>query len=389
MLNSIFQREDVIKTISEIITIDEFNPKNIPNRINEEAIVKEEYSIYMFLDALYKYAIIIEDEDLFPKYLERLKMIFRKLNTHNEIKNGITKLIIKVCGYKFGIEDYDSIENKKTIIRFIYEKYIVNGYLFHSFPHTFKDSVLTNGLNSNGYYRSLDEVKKINEILEKYNINNTFSKNLEDKESLYITDSFFMTCFYANNSPLYMQELCENIYIGKSKKFKKDSYVKKNYTECIDNINMVLTNKEATMEEKELIINFFDKEWKELKLRESLPTIALIKRSVLAKDEIENFQDLLRNIEEESLFIIISKILNVRYNEEEYVGVIDSKDINVSEIPRISDFYKNNKIEIIDEDKKPDIPKDFNEYGSATILALLGALLIALGVVLMFIMMGK
>ena len=119
MIDSIFNNKEVLDLLSRVVTYQQIKEKEIPNTINQELITNKEYCIYMVLDAVYKYAVIIDDPTLLSNYLEKLELIIKKMTTHNEISNGIVKLLIKTVGHKFGISDYENIENKKIISRYI------------------------------------------------------------------------------------------------------------------------------------------------------------------------------------------------------------------------------------------------------------------------------
>ena len=75
MFYKIFKREDITQFIKTVLSEDIYINKDIPNMISEEKISKIEYPIYIFIDAIIKYFIIIDDERLFDNYLEQLKCV--------------------------------------------------------------------------------------------------------------------------------------------------------------------------------------------------------------------------------------------------------------------------------------------------------------------------
>ena len=398
MLKNILTSNSVKAFFDEIITGDKYNNKIIPNRICSEKIDSKEYCLYTALDAIIKYHIIINDKELFEKYLSLLKSLLKKVKTHNEIKTGINKILVKTCASKLKINDLDKEENKKEIISYIYDKYIVNGYFYHSFPSIFKDYVSKNGLDSMNYYHALNELKVIDKILIKYNLPNVFSKPLDKKGCLAITDSFFMASFYATNSPIYLKELCTNTLNKITKKYKMDAYLLNDYKQCRENIEYVIKKKEMTSKEKKIILNFFDKEWKDLNINNSYPVVALIKRKTLNKNSLYNYNNIISKLDSCDIYQTAAKILDIKFNEEEINGKIDSNEIMLLDLPNLKKYYEvtEKSIEIEIEAEKEISSKNVNyesdfldEYGSSTILALFGVLFITLGVVVTMIMIGK
>ena len=393
MLENILTRNDVKSFFDEVITNESLKNKIIPNRINTQAINQKEYLLYIGIDAIVKYAIIINDEKLFEKYLEKLMRLFKKVDAHNEIKLGISKLIVKTLCFKLKITDLEDNHNKKIIINYIYNNYVVNGYFYHSFPSCFINEVKEKGLDPINYYHSLEEIKNINRILEKYKIYNTFSKELENKENISITDSIFMASFYAYNSPLYLRDLCTNAFKGSNKKYIRDAYFFKDYKICKNNLETLIRKNEMNQKEKQIIMNFFDKEWKDLKIGDSYPAIAFIKRRDINKNNLSNYDDILSNLLNVDIYTSVSKILSTRFNEEKIFETVDANLISFQKLPDIKNCYKKREINIeykdvekVEETTNIDI---VDEYGKATFIALFGVLLITLGVTITIIMLGK
>ena len=384
MFYKIFKREDITQFIKTILSEDIYINKDIPNMISEEKISKIEYPIYIFIDAIIKYFIIIDDERLFDNYLEQLKQIIKKVENHNDIQMGIIKLLIKYAAHKNNIENIDNVENKKKLVEYFYNKYITEGYFYHSFPSVYKDSVLKTGLDPSNYYKSLDELKEIDEILNKYKVDNLFSKGLDKIPYIAVTDSFFMAYFYASSSPLYLKELSVDIS-DNNKKNNGYAYLLKDYNECIKNINLFIKRKEVKESDKEKIFKFLETEWANLDINNSTLTVAVIKRKDIGKNNLPNYQNILNDVDTNDIYTSVKKILETRYNEEEIVNKIPADKITVLELPNIKNFYKKKE----DEKIKSNIEINNNEVGSATIVALLGVLLITLGVTITIIMLGK
>lgn len=379
-----YLKQDIVKTLFKKITTDEkFIHKDIPNRINEEKINQKEYALYVFLDAIIKYAILVDDIDLFDKFLDQLERILRKVEVHNEIKSGVTKLLIKNVANKLSINNIENKENKKEIIQYFYHKYIVNGYYYYPFPSIYLNQIQQNGIMIEQASNLGQQLEKINKILIKYNINDVFSRGVNQEQNPQITDSFFMACFYATNCPLYLQEICINLTRGTNpnKKFNKEAYFSKDYNECIHNIEFILKKKGVSIKERQIIKAYFEQEWNRLSISDAYPVIALIKRKDLEDNYLYDIQTILSESNHVDLYTSISKILEPHHNQKELKHHI--KPSEIEQIPNIKDYLNQ-------ESKEEKLQSSsLNETGNATIVALVGVLLITLGVVGMLIMLGR
>ena len=105
MFLDILKREDVHDFLLEI-TIDEtrFSKKEIPYMICEEKISVTEYNLFTLLDALFKYSIIIDDLTYFDEFLKDVHKILKKVQNHNDVQIGISRVLINACKKKLGIK---------------------------------------------------------------------------------------------------------------------------------------------------------------------------------------------------------------------------------------------------------------------------------------------
>lgn len=382
MLQKILDREDVKSFLAEVITQVKFNDKEIPNTICEEKISKEQYSLYVVIDAIIKYYIIIGDNQ-FDLYFEQLKRVMKKLQTHHDIVVAVNRLLIKAVKNKLEIKE-ETEQNKKKIIQYFYEKYIKEGYLYHSFSSYFYEEGKV--LDKNNYYYKYEEMKEIDHILSKYKIEGAFSKNFDTEDArISFTDSAFMATFYSYHCPLFLYELCVKFIRKNSKKeIDINSFFWREYHTCLNNLDSFLKKKDIPLNDKNKILNFFKKEWKELNVSSSDSIIALIKRRDLHKDNLEEYHELLNS--KDSLEDIVNRILDIRLNDHQINDSI--KPEFYLQLPNINDIL-NKESEEVDISKENDHFDLENSYGNATIVALFGVLLIALGVTITIIMIGR
>lgn len=381
MFYDLFKRENVVKFFKDISLGEIYKDKEIPSTINNEVIDTNYYSILMGLDAIIKYVIIVEDMYCFDEYLKEVQLLLRKVKDHNDIKIGITKLLINYSKLRLGIKDTSIQENKEEIIRYIYKKYIIEGYFFYAFPSIFINDVLTEGLKVDGYNYELDSLKEVQEVFNKYKKNQVFSKNLEKSSYLTVTDSVFMGCFYAYNSPNFLREFSTGLD-DKTGKYNLDSLFMKNYNLSRRNLNNYIKKTDMFSPDSKKIVSIFDKEWNLFNIKESFPVMALIKRSDLDDNYLSDITEIIDRSKEESLESCVSKILNVRYNKKVVYKDILKSSVNVVYLPKLEELG----IKVEESNIKED--EELNEYGNTSILALVGVLLIMFGILVSLVMIG-
>ena len=140
MLDSYLSRNDVISFVKEIRTSDRYFRK-LSTLVVHDLYTSYEEALYIFYDALLKYKIVIDDIYLFPEYLEQVEKLYRKLDNYNDIRFGINKLICRMLSIKLEIKNINDKDNRDLIIKYIYDKYIINGYFIHGFSSTYVDEI--------------------------------------------------------------------------------------------------------------------------------------------------------------------------------------------------------------------------------------------------------
>ena len=127
-----------------------------------------QYSMLIIIDFLIKYQIIIEDNKFFSYMYDQLRMITFQYQTHQELVISLHKLLGNLVKIKLQLKDMISKENKKEILQYIYSRYIVHGYCFHSFPAKYKKQIEENGIDPKMYEYPKEQMKKISYIFSNH-----------------------------------------------------------------------------------------------------------------------------------------------------------------------------------------------------------------------------
>ena len=405
MLDTIFKKDSVKKFFNDLVNGIVYKKKDIPYTISDEKMDVTYYAILMGLDAIIKYEIIIEKEDFFDSYLQEVQLLLRKVDNHNELKTGINKLIVNYCQKLLNLKNITTYENKEIILKHVYNKYIVNGYFYHSFPSIFLDEVNNNGLAVSNYNYEINSVKEVNKIFEKYNIKNVFSKDLNaESPFLTLTDSPFMASYYAYHCPYFLNELAVDL-LPKDNNYEIDAFFLKDYKKCRKNLSFYLRKSDILLNDNLKILEFFDKEWNLFKVENLKPVVCFIKRSAVENNSLNNFNQIMDNIDNDDLIVSVNKVLETRFNEKVINKDISRQSFEIISLPTLkefaftikeeefieTDFKLKEEKEILNESNNNDLVRYdlINEYGNSTIVALIGVLLITIGVTVMIIMLGR
>ena len=167
MPNEIFKRADVLAILHKTLEDEKSLYKVSVFSPNGEKYGYNQYSLMIVMDFLIKYNIIIKDLVNFPYCIEELRKITSCYSDHKELVIWCNSLLGELIRVKLKLTDKTSYENKRKILVYLYEEYIVNGYMFHSFPSTFKALVEEKGLDPKDYIYPVFYMKKLYYIFKR------------------------------------------------------------------------------------------------------------------------------------------------------------------------------------------------------------------------------
>ena len=388
MLEEFIRREDVSKLLVDICNSARYYDKKSTNSMGYQMYFGVEQILFLFYDALFKYKIIIDDMSYFGDFFEQIDKLIRKIDNFYDISNGINRIIGRICAFKLGIKDVDDEESTEEVVRYIYDKYMVNGYYIHGFASHFSGRVFENGFPIDQYNNLYDKFKKVQKILNDKNHGNLLDKDF-DKKKVEFTDSLLHGCYYSVNAPMFLSNLvCRNGFIKKQEYI--DDYAKNDYNACLKNLYKVINGLELNESEKNIFVDSFKSELKLIDKSNSNISLMLIPRDIF-KDYLMDIDAFLNNNKELGFADTICKLFSIRSN------IVVTDDIMKRHIKIINlDGYK----KFVKEDKKENIKTELertfitsddefafsNTYGKVSMLLLVGAMLITMGVILTMLM---
>ena len=230
---------------------------------NGEKYGYNQYSLMIIMDFLIKYSIVIKDTKNLSYCMEELKKMVYSYNDHKELVLWSNELLGELIRLKLNLIDKTSNENKRKILSYLYEKYIVNGYMFHSFPSAFKELVEENGIDAKDYSYPVFYMKKLYYIFKNHKYDEMIPEYLLGGiNSISITDSPAMAYYYAFRSPQYFCNLvATSKYYKDNASYDYEAYYRKDMESCRNNLLFLAKHLNMTDKEEETVITSFEKQF--------------------------------------------------------------------------------------------------------------------------------
>ena len=388
MLEEIIRREDVSKLLVDICNSARYYDKKSSNSMGYQMYFGVEQILFLFYDALFKYKIIIDDMSYFNDFFEQVDKLIRKIDNFYDISNGLNRIIGRICAFKLGVKDVEDCESKEEVIRYIYDKYMVNGYYIHGFASHYYGNILEEGFFVEEYKNVYDKFLKVQEILNKKNHSKILEKDFSEKK-VEFTDSFLLGCYYSVNAPLFFSKMiCGNEFIKKQEHV--DDYAKGDYDACLRNLFKIINGLGLSESEKNVFVDAFKSEWKLIDKSHSNISLMLIPRD-LFRDSLLDIEKFISDNIDSSFADTICKLLGYKS------GIVVRDDIRKRHITLVNlDGYKKFVKEEKKDTLKDELERSFvtsddefaltNTYGKVSVLLVLGTLLITVGVILTMLM---
>lgn len=386
MLDKYLEREDISNLINEIKRSPKYGEKN--ENVYSDTIGNE-LALYTFYDALLKYKIILDDEDLLDTFVEQLDKIYKKIDNYNQVMLGVNKLICFMVSKHLNISDLKDEFQKEQIIKYIYNKYIVNGYYVHGFSSVYADTIKENGFVSEIYENNYSKMIEIREIFKKYNLDNILDKDFSSNQT-YFTDDFIMGCHYSDYAPGYFSSFLLGKILGDS--VREDSYLKLDYDTCTNNLKRFMSNHSFSDDDREEVLNIVSNEWNFVNKEDKKISLLMVKRGLIddSNTSLSDFID-----DKSDVYDVVDRLLSAKNTKVGFNDVIDSNNLI---IVSLENYYSNNDncndYQIVIEKDSLPLKNDklirnrelLNTYGKVYIFLIIGSIFITLGVIITIIM---
>ncbi len=338
MINNIYKRQDLIKLLHKVISNKELTNKQTYLSYSDINSNKQ-YFLATTIELIMKYCLLEIDKVYIEQFVNELDYLLDKDIEYIDYLKQANQLLLNYVTTKLAIEDPTLTENKQKILDYTYNVYIKQGYYFATFLNKDIDKVESTGLSTFDYYPLFKKMEEIEEIYLRRKLSHPFGISVTSikKDYTEITDSLAIAYFQGLELPKYLSVLtCTNNKMQTSE-YDVEAYLRKDLTACTNNIELFMTKNEFSDIEKTKIIKFVEDSFTELKINSKDIPIAMIKRSTIGKDELPDYEEILKEINNQDLVYSFSRIIDGRYvNEKKFTKVLP----NSIELLSLPSYYK-------------------------------------------------
>lgn len=385
MNSNIFNYHAVRSFLRQLLIQEKFKKITPPDYLKNKCYIDNKYAFYLGIDAVIKYEQIIDDERYLENYINDLKKVFSIYRNYNHIKNGIYSIISKFVSMKLSINNVHTFKAREEILRYIYNKYIVDGYFYFGFSSNYQNEIRFVGIRSNTFFLD-DGLNHINEVFNKYSGKNLFLNN-----NTTITDDIIVATYFALLSPYYLTDIVENP-IFKNSNINKDCFYRHDIVNIKNSIRKVCSLEGLDECSTNEVVNSFINYYTLCCKKEIKPCLAKISRRSLNKNKLKDIDQIVKDTDIK-LASAVGLILESRYISSNIATNILPSDIEIISLPTYQEFLTEpnnlnlvNKIKVDVEKVKSgeyviDNSIKANSYGIIS-LAYIGLLFIIVGIIL-------
>lgn len=330
---------------------------NIENALNGEFIIEmlkrswnrehDIHSISKLIGEVYTINIICKDGYGFEFYMREIESLYTKLYekkiSYEEFNIEKSKLISIVIAKKLGIDISKGVteEDKAMVKSYFLEEYVKKGYVSHSFPQAYSDSIKKDGLISYTKKRSNKplEIQEIQDIfMSKGVVAPLGGYPYYEGEGIYFEHDFTKLYNHAVYSPEWFAWFTSSDHTKVFHNLVETTpYVLRNEECCRRNVYDLCKNTGLNNEEQAKVMDFYRKTYETYKSPRLCS--ALISKKRLGKDNIDKAVP--SNMDLLSTINYVLKDGAKEYVEHQgnvYVGRISPEDFKIITIPSASKY---------------------------------------------------
>lgn len=255
-LNNFFNSDDFIKALSCL----DFEDDNTFNLVG------------MLVNYAITYNILFPDSDNISSMIEELSLFLKSKNIN--INKFVAGQVVNEYCNTFQIDRNEAELNKVRVYEYIYNKFAIEGYYFHGFNSVFLNDIKSKGLTTGNRQWEIEELNDLNNLLIKKGVAKGLGFVFDNcQNTIFFSKRPVFSYHYASSSPEWFSIFCGEVgNIGSNNRL---AYKKRDYEECLKNINTLLERKDFTLEEKKYVLFMFKKFW--LMFANGKPMLALVK----------------------------------------------------------------------------------------------------------------
>ena len=387
MLGKSLTRDHVQAALLHPDILEKINPRHPENKSTSfESMLMEQLNSPEFLKALkqfpdihrekiigfsIEYFIIHRDGFGFEIYLQNLAAQIPILgmsigSADSEFMKVRTDLIIDSVAQKLGIPK-TGIEYEERIVEYIKNNFIADGYYFHGFNGAVETHIKERGLDPHERLWDWEELSEIQKIGSRVGARMILGwAGLNSKGKIYIADNLENMYQYGVASPeWFAQFVAGGFHIPvDTPPYDKKAYYRRDYAAAKTNIVTMCdtmmsrsdedikagkTHPKMTAEEKNKLLDFFEKYWAKFCNEQSIPKVAMIRRKAIGRDRVISFEkfneytELHRRLgmtqRTHTMAEYVEYILHSRENDTGVQELLSPQDIQIISLPKYVEVH--------------------------------------------------
>lgn len=299
----------------------------------------------------YNHIIINKDGYGFETYMNKMEELYFKLHSHQispeEFQIEKAKSISFIIAQKLNIDTTKEIapSDEEKIKQYFLNEYVKNGYVSHSFPEVYKNSIMENGLIADPGLRSSssNEIQEIQELFMSKGIAGPLgSYPYYGGTGIYYEHDFTKVFQHVINAPEWFNWFTSSDHSKGFQGIEQSPYILRDETACRRNVLDLCSNSGLSREETKKVVNFYSETYEKF----SSPTlnVGLISKSVVGKNDV--LKTVPRNLP--LIDTIITTMTDSEKQYTEHVGNVSHETISPEHI-KITNIPSANKLMTVSE----------------------------------------
>lgn len=162
-------------------------------------------------------------------------------------------------------ENLTDDDKKVQLYQYMVRHIAIRKNKFHAFNSASYESIKEHGLDPKFKITKDDEINHINQIFESYGVSMVFGwHQLNCIEKIYYSNNPSVAYYYAANSPEWFSQ-----FTGQGFPFNNfnieyscSAFLEGDYVAAKNNLEILMSNKKFTRQDKDTVFSFFDRSWK-------------------------------------------------------------------------------------------------------------------------------
>ena len=297
---------------------------------------------------VYNHMIIHKDGYGFEDYMKQMESLYSKLGTKQidmtQFDMEKAKIISSIIAKKIGIDTSKDISyaDRERIKLYYLNEYVENGYVAHSFPEAYRESIMQNGLIASPEQRSSmpDQKQEIQEIFMNKGIAAPIGGYpYYGGSGIYYEYDFTKVFQHAINSPEWFNWFTSSDHLKGFQSIEKSPYILRDEQACKRNVLDLCENAELSEKQTETVMQFYQESYAEFS--SPILNVGLIPKKVVGKSDVSKAVP-------SELGLLDTIIYTMRDKAGQYIehqGNVHSETINpsdfkVSHVPSASKYMK-------------------------------------------------